>query len=86
MDEFDKTQTTEYTTQDILNHITDYHDRAGADAMASLKESKECDVNKWPVAWMHAISMRYLFSLIETLQGKVRNIEEKIVYVLKKLG
>jgi len=45
--------------------------------MQSIGNSSETELGKWDVSWVHGVSMRYLFAMIETLQGKVRNLEEK---------
>ena len=65
------------TQEEILEEIVDFHDRNGLDGMQNLIDSGETELGKWDVAWTHGISMRYLFAMIETLQGKVRNLEEK---------
>ena len=65
------------TQEEVLKEIVDFHDRNGLDGMQNLIDSGETELGKWDVSWVHGISMRYLFAMIETLQGKVRNLEEK---------
>ena len=65
------------TQEEILEKIVDFHDRNGLHGMQSIGNSSETELGKWDVSWVHGVSMRYLFAMIETLQGKVRNLEEK---------
>ena len=65
------------TQEEVLKEIVDFHDRNGLDGMQNLIDSGETELGKWDVSWVHGVSMRYLFAMIETLQGKVRNLEEK---------
>ena len=65
------------TQDEILDKIVDWHDENGLYSMQKIGDSGETELGKWDVSWVHGVSMRYLFAMIETLQGKVRNLEEK---------
>jgi|TARA_Y100000296_G_C5161430_1_gene252094 hypothetical protein len=71
-------QTTELDVDSILKTIVEWQDGNGGEAMERLIESKITEHDKWPVALVHSISMRYLFDLIGRLQQSVTRLQVEV--------
>ena len=62
----------------ILNRIQEFHGTNGQDSMRRIIESKQGDFDKWPVALVHSISMKFLFDALGQLQAEVEKLKKPV--------
>ena len=60
----------------ILKRIQEFHGTNGQDSMRRIIESKQGDFDKWPVALVHSISMKFLFDALGQLQAEVEKLKK----------
>ena len=59
----------------ILKRIQEFHGTNGQDSMRRIIESKQGDFDKWPVALVHSISMKFIFDALGQLQASVEKLK-----------
>ena len=59
----------------ILKRIQEFHGTNGQDSMRRIIESKQGVFDKWPVALVHSISMKFLFDALGQLQAEVEKLK-----------
>ena len=52
-----------------------FHGTNGQDSMRRIIESKQGDFDKWPVALVHSISMKFVFDALGQLQASVEKLK-----------
>ena len=62
----------------ILKRIQEFHGTNGQDSMRRIIESKQGDFDKWPVALVHSISMKFLFDALGQLQAEVEKLKKPV--------
>ena len=62
----------------ILKRIQGFHATNGQDSMRRIIESKQGDFDKWPVALVHSISMKFLFDALGQLQAEVEKLKKPV--------
>ena len=60
----------------ILKRIQEFHGTNGQDSMRRIIESKQGDFDKWPVALVHSISMKFIFDALGQLQAEVEKLKK----------
>ena len=60
----------------ILKRIQEFHGTNGQDSMRRIIESKQGDFDKWPVARVHSISMKFLFDALGQVQAEVEKLKK----------
>ena len=60
----------------ILHRVQEFHSTNGQDSMRRIIESKQGDFDKWPVALVHSISMKFLFDALGQLQVEVNKLKK----------
>ena len=62
--------------ENILKRIQEFHGTNGQDSMRRIIESKQGDFDKWPVALVHSISMKFLFDALCQVQAEVEKLKK----------
>ena len=60
----------------ILHRVQEFHATNGQDSMRRIIDSKQGDFDKWPVALVHSISMKFLFDALGQLQAEVNKLKK----------
>ena len=60
----------------ILHRVQEFHTTNGQDSMRRIIESKQGDFDKWPVALVHSISMKFLFDALGELEAEVNKLKK----------
>ena len=60
----------------ILHRVQEFHTTNGQDSMRRIIESKQGDFDKWPVALVHSISMKFLFDALGQVQAEVEKLKK----------
>ena len=60
----------------ILHRVQEFHATNGQDSMRRIIESKQGDFDKWPVALVHSISMKFLFDALGQVQAEVEKLKK----------
>ena len=64
--------------ENILKRIQEFHGTNGQDSMRRIIESKQGDFDKWPVALVHSISMKFIFDALGQLQAEVEKLKKPV--------
>ena len=60
----------------ILKRIQEFHGTNGQDSMRRIIESKQGDFDKWPVALVHSISMKFIFDALGQIQSEIEKLKK----------
>ena len=60
----------------ILHRVQEFHATNGQDSMRRIIESKQGDFDKWPVALVHSISMKFLFDALGQVQAEINKLKK----------
>ena len=60
----------------ILHRVQEFHSTNGQDSMRRIIESKQGDFDKWPVALVHSISMKFLFDALGQVQAEINKLKK----------
>ena len=60
----------------ILHRVQEFHGTNGQDSMRRIIESKQGDFDKWPVALVHSISMKFLFDALGQVQAEINKLKK----------
>ena len=60
----------------ILKRIQEFHGTNGQDSMRRIIESKQGDFDKWPVALVHSISMKFIFDALGQVQAEIEKLKK----------
>ena len=60
----------------ILHRVQEFHATNGQDSMRRIIESKQGDFDKWPVALVHSISMKFLFDALGQVQAELNKLKK----------
>ena len=60
----------------ILHRVQEFHATNGQDSMRRIIESKQGDFDKWPVALVHSISMKFLFDALGQVQAEINKLKQ----------
>ena len=60
----------------ILHRVQEFHGTNGQDSMRRIIESKQGDFDKWPVALVQSISMKFLFDALGQVQAEVEKLKK----------
>ena len=60
----------------ILHRVQEFHATNGQDSMRRIIESKQGDFDKWPVALVHSISMKFLFDALGQGQAEINKLKK----------
>ena len=61
----------------ILHRVQEFHATNGQDSMRRIIESKQGDFDKWPVALVHSISMKFIFDAVGQLQAEIEKLKKQ---------
>ena len=61
----------------ILKRIQEFHGTNGQDSMRRIIESKQGDFDKWPVALVHSISMKFIFDALGQVQAEIEKLKKQ---------
>ena len=62
--------------ENILKRIQEFHGTNGQDSMRRIIESKQGDFDKWPVALVHSISMKFIFDALGQVQAEIEKLKK----------
>ena len=62
----------------ILKRIQEFHGTNGQDSMRRIIESKQGDFDKWPVALVHSISMKFIFDALGQVQAEIEKLKKPV--------
>ena len=62
--------------ENILTRIQEFHGTNGQDSMRRIIESKQGDFDKWPVALVHSISMKFIFDALGQVQAEIEKLKK----------
>ena len=60
----------------ILHRVQEFHATNGQDSMRRIIESKQGDFDKWPVALVHSISMKFLFDALGQVHAEINKLKK----------
>ena len=60
----------------ILHRVQEFHSTNGQDSMRRIIDSKQGDFDKWPVALVHSISMKFLFDALGQVQAELNKLKK----------
>ena len=60
----------------ILHRVQEFHSTNGQDSMRRIIDSKQGDFDKWPVALVHSISMKFLFDALGQVQAEINKLKK----------
>ena len=63
--------------ENILKRIQEFHGTNGQDSMRRIIESKQGDFDKWPVALVHSISMKFIFDALGQVQAGIEKLKKQ---------
>ena len=61
----------------ILHRVQEFHGTNGQDSMRRIIESKQGDFDKWPVALVHSISMKFIFDALGQVQAEIEKLKKQ---------
>ena len=64
--------------ENILKRIQEFHGTNGQDSMRRIIESKQGDFDKWPVALVHSISMKFIFDALGQVQAEIEKLKKPV--------
>ena len=64
--------------ENILKRIQEFHGTNGQDSMRRIIESKQGDFDKWPVALVQSISMKFIFDALGQVQAEIEKLKKPV--------
>ena len=62
----------------ILDRVQMFHSENGQECMTRIIDSGQGDFNKWPIALVHSISMKFLLDALGQQQIEINKLKEKL--------
>jgi hypothetical protein len=62
----------------ILDRIQLFHSQNGQESMNRIIDSGQGDFNKWPIALVHSVSMKFIIDALGQLQLEIKKIKDEI--------
>ena len=62
----------------VLDRIQEFHGQNGQECMTRIIDSGQGDFNKWPVALVHAISMKFILDALGQQQMEITKLKAKL--------
>jgi hypothetical protein len=68
----------------ILDRVQEFHGQNGQESMTRIIDSGQGDFNKWPVALVHSISMKFIFDALGQQQIEIAKLKTQLAVSLKE--
>jgi len=62
----------------ILDRVQMFHSENGQECMTRIIDSGQGDFNKWPVALVHSISMKFILDAIGQQQNEINKLKTQL--------
>jgi len=62
----------------ILDRVQEFHGQNGQESMTRIIDSGQGDFNKWPVALVHSISMKFIFDALGQQQIEIAKLKTQL--------
>ena len=62
----------------ILDRVQMFHSENGQECMTRIIDSGQGDFNKWPVALVHSISMKFLLDALGQQQNEINKLKTQL--------
>ncbi len=68
----------ELSLESILDRIQEFHSQNGQECMTRIVDSGQGDFNKWPIALVHSISMKFILDALGQQQIEIAKLKDKL--------
>lgn len=62
----------------ILDRVQMFHSENGQECMTRIIDSGQGDFNKWPIALVHSISMKFILDAIGQQQNEINKLKTQL--------
>ena len=62
----------------VLDRIQEFHGQNGQECMTRIIDSGQGDFNKWPVALVHAVSMKFILDALGQQQIEITKLKTQL--------
>ena len=62
----------------ILDRVQEFHSQNGQECMTRIIDSGQGDFNKWPVALVHSISMKFILDALGQQQIEIAKLKTQL--------
>ena len=68
----------ELSLESILDRIQEFHSQNGQECMTRIVDSGQGDFNKWAIALVHSISMKFILDALGQQQIEISKLKDKL--------
>jgi hypothetical protein len=66
------------TIESILDRVQEFHSQNGQESMTRIIDSGQGDFNKWPVALVHSITMKFILDALGQQQIEIAKLKTQL--------